>query len=106
MTHETRAREPRSGRAGDIIGRTVRDAAGRRLGSVADLITETTPDSAERVVAALVVAGPWGRLLGYERDEATGPWILEQLARRVLRRHSVTVAWPELRLESVDATEG
>ncbi|HEX5198779.1 hypothetical protein ACFQS1_02295 [Paractinoplanes rhizophilus] len=76
------------GRAGDLLGRRI--GAGR----IADLIT----DDDGRVVAAIVVKGRWGRLLGYERAETTGPWLLEQFARRVWRRNAVEVAWADLDL--------
>jgi sporulation protein YlmC with PRC-barrel domain len=88
--------DQRIGRASDIIGRTVLDADGRALGQVADLVV----DDAHRVVAAYVIRRPWGRLLGYERDEAGGPWVLEQLARRIWRRDASEIAWADLRLES------
>jgi sporulation protein YlmC with PRC-barrel domain len=83
-------------RAGDLIGRPVHDAGGKPLGRIADLVT----DDDHRVVAALVVRGRWGRLLGYERDETTGPWLVEQFARRVWRRNAVEVPWTDLRLPS------
>jgi len=38
------------------------------------------------VTALIVTAPPWGRLLGYERAEVGGPWILERFARFILRR--------------------
>lgn len=78
-------------RASRLIGRPVRDAGGNLLGTVADLITETQPDGRERVTAALVVRRPWGRLLGYERERVIGPWIVESIARRIMRRDAVTV---------------
>jgi hypothetical protein len=90
--------EPRILRASDILGRPVRDD-GRLLGSIADLITETGPDGAEHVTAAYVVQRPWGRLLGYERREAVGPWIVERLARRILRRNAAVVPIADLGLD-------
>jgi sporulation protein YlmC with PRC-barrel domain len=89
--------EPRTPplRASDVLGRTAVDADGRVLGRVADLIV----DDRQRVVAAMVVRGPWGRLLGYERvEEVRGPWIVELLARHVVRRDTTVVPWPDLRL--------
>ncbi|GAB1692285.1 hypothetical protein [Krasilnikovia sp. M28-CT-15] len=83
--------EPRTVRASRYLGRRVHDAQGRPLGAVADLITETGPDGAERVTAVLVVQRPWGRLLGYERDEVTGPPIVQSLARFILRRNQTEV---------------
>lgn len=92
------SRDPRTGRAGDIIGRLVHDDTGNPLGRIADLITEPAPDGTPRVTAAVVVQGRWGRLLGYERHEVTGPCILERLARLILRRNAREVPWRELRL--------
>ena len=83
-------------RASALLGRRVRTADGRDLGRVADIETTRDADGRERVVALVVTAGRWGRLLGYERDESNGPWILEALARRVLRRHTVRVSWEDL----------
>ena len=81
-------------RASQILGRPVRGADGTTLGRVADLVV----DDSYRVTAAIVVRGRWGRLLGYERDEATGPRLLEAFARFVWRRNAVTVRWEDLRL--------
>jgi|SoiMethySBSTD1v2_1073268.scaffolds.fasta_scaffold21311_5 sporulation protein YlmC with PRC-barrel domain len=83
-------------RVSEIVRRAVTDRDGRDLGRVADIETTRDADGRERVVALVVTAGRWGRLLGYERDESNGPWILEALARRVLRRHTVRVSWEDL----------
>jgi sporulation protein YlmC with PRC-barrel domain len=90
--------EPRVGRASDILGRTVHDGAGNRLGRIADLVTEPGPDGTERVVAAIVVQDRWGRLLGYERAETSGPWLLERLAGFILRRNTTRIPWTNLPL--------
>jgi len=82
--------EPRTIRASQILGRRVHG------GRVADLITETAPDGGERVVSAYVVRQPWGRLLGYERDQTSGPWLLEKLARAILRRNATEVPIADL----------
>jgi hypothetical protein len=71
-------------RASDLLGRRLDGTAGR----VTDLVVD---DGA--IVAVIVTRGPWGRLLGYERDQTAGPWLLEALARWVLRRDSVEVPW-------------
>ena len=78
-------------RASDLIGRHVVDADGRPLGRVADLVVEDTT-----VVAVIVTGGLWGRLLGYERESAHGPWLLETLARAVVRRDSRRIAWADV----------
>ncbi|MFI6132702.1 PRC-barrel domain-containing protein [Micromonospora sp. NPDC051141] len=84
--------------ASSIIGRDATDLAGNHLGRIVDLVTQ--PDDTGRLIitAALVNRGPWGRLLGYERDEVRGPWIIEVFARRVFRRQVTEVPWPGLRI--------
>ncbi|MEV6350083.1 hypothetical protein [Actinoplanes sp. NPDC051851] len=78
---------PHSQRSGDLIGKTV---PGR--GRIADMII----DEQWRITAVIVVKGPWGRLLGYERDEVRGPWLIEHVARLILRRDSTEIAWHDL----------
>ncbi|MFG3691405.1 hypothetical protein [Micromonospora sp. NPDC047740] len=78
-------------RAGALLRQPVRDLAGRIIGRVADIETTRVSDGRERVTALVVTAGRWGRLLGYERHETRGPWLLERLARIVLRRHLTRV---------------
>jgi hypothetical protein len=87
---------PNGLRASDLLGLTVYDADGRPVGRIADLITEGAGDPA--IVAAVVTKPPWGRLLGYERDNAAGPKLLQRFARAVLRRDSRRIDWDELRL--------
>lgn len=86
-------------RASVLLGQTGRDAAGNRLGRVADLETVRDGDGRERLVAVLVTDGPWGRLLGYERDEVEGPWLLQVAARRIMRRHTRRVPLAEAHLD-------
>jgi sporulation protein YlmC with PRC-barrel domain len=88
--------DPSTVRASRILGRPVHDPDGRLLGNVADLVTETAPDGSEHVVGAYVVKRPWGRLLGYERDQTTGPRLLEVLAGRILRRNTTVVPFTDL----------
>ncbi|WP_426514020.1 PRC-barrel domain-containing protein [Dactylosporangium sp. McL0621] len=73
-------------RASDLLGKRVDGTAGR----VTDLVVD---DGA--IVAVIVTRRPWGRLLGYERDQTTGPWLLEALARWVLRRDSAEIPWSQ-----------
>jgi sporulation protein YlmC with PRC-barrel domain len=77
-------------RASDLLGRRVRAADGRDLGRVADLVVH-----GDTIVAVIATRPPWGRLLGYEREQTSGPWLLEALARRVLRRDSAEIPWAE-----------
>lgn len=91
--------DPHTGRASDILGRRVHDDTGKPIGRIADLITEPAPDGTQqRVTAAIVVHRPWGRLLGYERRQMTRPWILEHVARLILRRNAQEVPWDKLRI--------
>jgi hypothetical protein len=85
-------------RAGSFIGRRAYGPDGEDLGRIADLVVKDMV-----VVAAVVTKGPWGRLLGYERKSARGPWLLEALARGVLRRESRRVAWEDLHLDKPSA---
>ena len=77
-------------RAGDLLGRRVTGPDGTDLGRVADLVVE-----GDAVVAVIVTRPPWGRLLGYERPAAGGPWLLEVAARAILRRRSARVPWAD-----------
>jgi hypothetical protein len=85
-------------RASQLLGRELRHHDGTVIGRIADLHTARDPDGHEYVTAAIVTSGRWGRLLGYERAEVTGPWLLERLARYVLRRHTRHVPFGELEL--------
>jgi hypothetical protein len=82
-------------RVGALLGRVVRDASGEVIGRVADLETARDEQGRERIVAAVVTGGRWGRLLGYEREEVVGPWILEWFARLVLRRGLRRIPWEQ-----------
>jgi sporulation protein YlmC with PRC-barrel domain len=90
---------PEPVRASALLRQTVYDGAGNRLGRVADLETVRDGEGRERLVAVLVSDGPWGRLLGYEREEVEGPWLLEVTARRILRRHLRRIPWTEANLD-------
>jgi sporulation protein YlmC with PRC-barrel domain len=83
-------------RASELIGRTVYRSDGEPLGRIADLVVETEGRVRPTVVAVIVSKGLWGRLLGYERDTAHGPWLLETLARLVIRREIHEVAWDKV----------
>ncbi|MBM2615672.1 PRC-barrel domain-containing protein [Actinoplanes sp. LDG1-06] len=74
-------------RASDFLGRRIHDEDGRYLGRIVDVAFE------DELTEAVVVRGPWGRLLGYEREQVRGPWLVETLARWILRREMTTVPW-------------
>jgi sporulation protein YlmC with PRC-barrel domain len=86
-------------RSKDLIGHRAFDRTGRALGRVADLVVSSADGGAPRLVAVVVRPDRWGRLLGYERPEAAGPWPLEIFARR-LRRRSRHLPWTEVTIEA------
>jgi hypothetical protein len=84
-------------RASDVLGRRAVDGSGRDFGRIVDIVCEIDEQRRPELVAVLAVRGPWGRLLGYEREQVDGPWIIEKLARWILRRRMTTVPWRSLR---------
>jgi sporulation protein YlmC with PRC-barrel domain len=83
-------------RANLLIGRQARTNAGEPVGRIVDLVVD---DTTMTVTHAVVTDGPWGRLLGYERDEVTGPWLIEIIARRLIRRHVRQIPWTDINLD-------
>jgi hypothetical protein len=84
-------------RSSDLIDQPAYDRAGTYVGRVVDVVVEPGPDGLPRVAGVLVSRGWHGRLLGYERAEAHGPWLLERLAR-LIRRGNRTLDWTEVRV--------
>jgi hypothetical protein len=72
---------------------------------VVDLVADVGPDGVPAVVAVVVSPHWHGRLLGHERDDAHGPWLLEQ-AMKLLSRGMRTVAWSEVRIGEAPARRG
>jgi sporulation protein YlmC with PRC-barrel domain len=83
-------------RAGAMIGRPAYDRDGNRLGTIADLIVDGDLQNGLRVTHAVVARRPWGRLLGYEREQATGPWLIRKFARIVMHRRVRVIDWNDL----------
>jgi hypothetical protein len=81
-----------------LIQQPAYDLTGQYLGRVADLIADTDATGRYRITEVVVSRPPWGRLLGYERDEVHGPWLLEILARAVLRRDVRRLPWSAVRI--------
>jgi sporulation protein YlmC with PRC-barrel domain len=76
--------------AGDLLGSEVRNVDGEHLGHVLDLRLEPTTDPDDRgmrVSAFVVGRGRPGGLLGYDRRDAQGPWLVRVLVGW-LHRHS------------------
>jgi hypothetical protein len=85
-------------RAHELLDRPAYDLAGGYLGRVADLVVGADPGGRWRITEVIVSPRPWGRLLGYERPEVTGPWLLEQFAHHVLRRQVRRLPWAAVRI--------
>ena len=88
-------------RSGDLIDQPAYDRSGTYLGKVVDVVLEPGADGLPTVARVLVNRGWHGRLLGYERREAHGPWLLERLAR-LLRRGNRPLDWSEVRIGRPD----
>jgi sporulation protein YlmC with PRC-barrel domain len=84
-------------RVDDLIKHSVHDRTGRYLGRVVDIVTERDPAGVPRVVGVVVGRGWHGRLLGYERPGVHRPWLLERVAK-LLVRDTRTVSWDEVRI--------
>ncbi|WP_089155819.1 PRC-barrel domain-containing protein [Micromonospora sp. NBS 11-29] len=72
-------------RAGELLGRTVYDRHGRRLGRVVDVVVRGGWPPDRLRITDLIVAGHWwarvtSRLIGPELHPA-GPWLLRAVAR-------------------------
>ncbi|WDZ82763.1 PRC-barrel domain-containing protein [Micromonospora cathayae] len=83
-------------RVSDLLGVPVTGPDGRELGRIVDVVAEPDDRGRLRLTAVLVARGPWGRLLGYERDQVSGPWLIEVAARWIVRRRVSRVAWSDL----------
>jgi len=81
-----------------VIDQPAYDLAGNYLGRVADVIVEPDGHDRYRIKEVIVSDRPWGRLLGYERKEQAGPWLLEKLAGAVLRRNIHRLPWSAVRI--------
>ena len=86
-------------RVGALLGRPVHDRDGTLLGRVADVVTRAGPGGREQITELIVTKGPWGRLLGYEDTQPTGPWPLNRLAHFMFRRDVRRVPWDEADLD-------
>lgn len=88
-------------RATALLGRTVHDSAGARVGRVHDLLFTRCEDGDGSPVLRLtgLVCGRlgFGHRLGYgtSLDRTAGPWVMHAL-HRIVSRHSVIVAWDDV----------
>jgi len=81
-----------------LIRQPAYDLAGQHLGRIADVIVEPDRQGRLRITEVVVASGLWGRLLGYERDEMRGPWLLQAFARAVVRRSVRRLPWSAVRV--------
>ena len=84
-------------KASDLLGLEVVDRGGRRLGVVTDLrCVQDGPlrgsMAAPRVESLLVSRRHTGSMLGYDRREQQGPWLLRTIVRR-LHRDLTVIPW-------------
>jgi hypothetical protein len=84
-------------RASDLLGASVVDRDGAPVGTVTDLrCVQDGPlrgaMAAPRVAALLVSHRHTGSLLGYDRREQQGPWLVRLLVRQ-LHRHMRVIPW-------------
>jgi sporulation protein YlmC with PRC-barrel domain len=83
-------RDERSHRIGDLLGMEVRDSDGQKLGKVLDvrLVPRAWKSNPRLELTELVVGrgGP-GSLLGYDRGNFNGPWLVRE-AVKWLHRHT------------------
>jgi sporulation protein YlmC with PRC-barrel domain len=91
-------------KASDLIGRPVLDSTGRKVGVVSDLrCIQDGPlrgsMAAPRVHQVLVSGRRTGSMLGYDRRDQQGPWLIRWIVRR-LHRKLLILPW-----ESVTLTE-
>jgi sporulation protein YlmC with PRC-barrel domain len=85
-------------RSADLIGQSAYDTSGGYLGRIADVTVVADVDGVWRLREVIVTPGFWGRLLGYDEPEETGPWPLLVFARWVIRRRLRRVPWAEVRV--------
>jgi hypothetical protein len=90
-------------RASELIGLPVLDASGQHVGIVTDLrCVQDGPlrgaMAAPRVRVVLVSSRHTGALLGYDRREQQGPWLIRVVIRRLHRQLRI-IAWDDLELD-------
>lgn len=91
-------------RAGELIGRPVRDSTGRAIGAIREIRTAATPGTGgvyELVVRGVVVGRTRVRFFGFQRHDQRGPAPLAGFVRW-LHRHSRYVEWADLDLSGPD----
>ena len=91
-------------RAGELIGRPVRDATGRDLGAIREIRAEAVPRAdglPELVLRGVIVGRTRVRLFGYQRHDQRGPAPLVALIR-LLHRHTRYAEWADVDLSGTE----
>jgi hypothetical protein len=93
-------------KASDLLGRPVLDATGRRIGVVTDLrCVQDGPlrgaMAAPRVHEVIISRRRTGSMLGYDRREQQGPWLVRRIVRW-LHRDLLILPWESVRVEGDD----
>ncbi|HST48664.1 PRC-barrel domain-containing protein [Jatrophihabitans sp.] len=93
-------------KASDLIHQPVFDDTGRRIGVVTDLrCVQDGPlrgaMAAPRVHQVIVSRRRTGSLLGYDRREQQGPWLIRRIVRW-LHRDLMVVPWESVRISGDD----
>lgn len=82
----------------ELLGTPVHDAAGHRVGRVADVrLVMAREGAAPRVHGLLVSPGAYTPFLGFERTDARAPWPVGQVLRW-LQRGAFMVRWADVEL--------
>jgi sporulation protein YlmC with PRC-barrel domain len=89
-------------KASDLIGQRVIDADGAELGVVTDLrCIQDGPlrgsMAAPRLSELIVSRHRAGSLLGYDRSEQQGPWLVRIIVRR-LHRPLIFISWDDVQV--------
>jgi hypothetical protein len=87
-------------RASDLIGQDVYDATHQHVGVITDLrCVQDGPlrgaMQAPRVAALIISTRHTGSLLGYDRSNQQGPWIVRIIVQ-FLHRHAVLIPWDDI----------
>lgn len=94
---------------GDILGTPVHNAAGTRLGRVADarFVVDGRPGhlmAEARLLGIVISPHSAASFLGYERTGVTQPWPLANILRW-RHRGSILVMWPDIARISTDSVQ-
>ena len=87
-------------RASELLGASVVDADGRRIGVVTGLDCTSDgprhgPLAAPRLRGLRVIPHGWGSALGYQQRRQVGPWLIRRTVEWMQRRGRI-VSWDDV----------